>query len=60
MTNKVSTNARFKESSFNKGKIIAEKQNRSFNNLIEFLLDECIKAYEKENGVISLGNSEEQ
>lgn len=53
MTNKSSTQARFKESSFKKGKFIAEQEHRSFNNLLEYLLDNYIKDYERKNGTIS-------
>lgn len=59
MTNKSSTNARFEDIAFKKGKFIAKQQHRSFNNLLEYLLDECIKKYEKENGSISQSDLEE-
>lgn len=59
MTDKSSTNARFNDTAFKKGKFIAKQQHRSFNNLLEFLLDECIRKYEKENGTISQSDLEE-
>lgn len=50
------TQLRIKDESFNKLKIIAEKQGRSANKQICFILEQFIKDYEKVNGKIELQN----
>ena len=51
---KVQYTVRIEENLFDKLKIIAEKDMRSFNNQIEYLIAKCVEQYEKENGVIVL------
>lgn len=45
---------RLEDKYFEKAKIIADKEVRSLNNLIEYFIAKSIDEYEKEKGVISL------
>jgi len=50
MTNKYKTTIRFEDEVYDKIKEIAEKENRSINNLVETWIKRDIAAYEKEQG----------
>lgn len=50
----VSSNIRVEEESWDKLRIIASKNKRSINKEIEYLIDERIKEFEKENGKIEI------
>lgn len=41
---------------FDKLKVISDKNKRSLNKQIEFLVEECIDDYEKKNGPIKIEN----
>ena len=49
MTNKYKTTFRFDDETYEKIKEIAEKENRSMNNLVETWVKQNIKAYEAEH-----------
>jgi len=48
-TNKCQTTFRFDDETYDKLKEIAEKENRSMNNLVETWVKQSIKAYEAEH-----------
>lgn len=51
-TQKVQTGLRLLESDLMKITYIAKRNKRSLNAQIEFLVQECIENFEKQNGVI--------
>ena len=51
-TNKVQTGLRLEAETLSKITIIAKKSKRSLNNQLEFVVQEFVEKYEKENGVI--------
>lgn len=51
---RVAFTLRLQEVSYAKLKRIAEQQKRSMNNMMEYLVDQVIFLYEKENGEITL------
>jgi hypothetical protein len=51
-TNKIQTGIRFTEEMLRKITYIAKKSHRSLNAQLEFITQEYIEAYEKENGEI--------
>lgn len=51
-TNKIQTGLRLNESTYNKAKVLSDKEKRSLNNLIEYVLEAYIKDYEAKNGEI--------
>lgn len=51
-TLKVQTGLRLQEDELQKVSFIAKRNKRSLNAQLEFLVQECIEKYEKENGVI--------
>lgn len=55
---KIQTGIRFDEIMLGKMKFIAKKNHRSLNAQMEFLAQECIKAYEKANGEILMSEEE--
>jgi len=54
-TSKVQTGLRLEESVLQKITYIAKKQRRSLNAEIELAVDRAIEDFEKDNGVIPLG-----
>jgi hypothetical protein len=40
---------------YDKLKVIADKNKRSLNGQIELLIEQCVVAFEKENGMIEVG-----
>lgn len=54
MNNKKSYALRVDETNFEKLKVIAETAHRSINAQIEFLISECINAYEAEHNEIKV------
>lgn len=54
-TDKIQTGIRFEETMLRKIALIAKRNHRSLNAQLEFLAQNCIEAYEKENGEIKLG-----
>ena len=51
-TNKIQTGLRLNETLYEKAKILSAKENRSLNNLIEYVLQKYIDEYEEVSGVI--------
>lgn len=53
-TNKIQCGLRVKESIYEKAKIIASREQRSFNNLIEYAIQKYIDEYETQYGPIQI------
>ena len=53
-TNKIQTGIRFEPELLYKITQVAKKNKRSLNAQLEYLAQECVKEYEKENGEIIL------
>lgn len=53
-TSKIQTGLRINETLYEKAKVLSVRENRSLNNLIEYVLQKYIDDYETQNGVISL------
>jgi len=51
-TTKIQTGIRFQSETLDKITYIAKKNHRSLNAQLEFLTQQCIEQYEKENGEI--------
>lgn len=51
-TNKIQTGLRLNETTYEKAKILADSEQRSLNNLIEYVLQRYIDDYEREHGSI--------
>ena len=49
---KIQTGLRIDEVTYNKIKVLSQKENRSINNFVEYVIRQYIDKYEKENGVI--------
>ena len=49
---------RIEDDVYLKVKYIADSESRSFNNFLLALLKDCIKAYEKEHGIIQVDEDE--
>ncbi len=56
-TNKVQTGIRFEPELLYKITQVAKQNKRSLNAQLEFLAQECVKEYEKNNGEIPLDES---
>lgn len=57
-TDKRAFTMRMQDYNFEKIKYIADKNKRSIAMQIEFLIENCISQYEKENGKIQLPNND--
>lgn len=53
-TNKIQTGIRFTEDMLAKITFIAKRNHRSLNAQLEFLVQNCVEEYEKENGEIKI------
>jgi len=53
-TNKIQTGLRLKETTYEKAKILAAQEQRSFNNLVEYVVQRYIEDYEAKNGIIQI------
>lgn len=53
-TNKIQTGIRFEPELLSKIAFVAKKNKRSLNAQLEFLAQNCVDEYEKENGEISV------
>ena len=53
-TYKIQTGIRFEFDLLDKITYIAKQNKRSFNAQMEYLAEQCVKEYEKENGPIQL------
>lgn len=49
---KIQTGLRIDEVTYGKLKTISEEENRSLNNLIEYIIKSYISNFEKQNGII--------
>lgn len=54
---KIQTGLRIDEITYGKLKTISEAENRSLNNLIEYVIKSYLTDYEKENGFIPVDSS---
>lgn len=57
-TDKIQTGLRVKESIYEKAKVIASREQRSFNNLVEYAIQRYIDEYEAQNGPIQIPEEE--
>ena len=53
-TNKVQTGLRINETTYAKIRYLCAKEQRSLNNLIEYVLQQYVESYESENGPIAV------
>lgn len=53
-TNKIQTGVRFEPELLYKITVVSKKNKRSLNAQLEYLAEQCVKEYEKENGEIPL------
>ena len=53
-TNKVQTGLRINETTYTKFRYLCTKEKRSLNNMIEYVLQQYVEQYEKENGAIPI------
>ena len=53
-TNKIQTGIRFQADLLYKITYIAKENKRSLNGQLEFLAENCVREYEKNNGVIKI------
>lgn len=51
-TNKIQTGLRLNETVYDKLKVVAERETRSMNNLIEYIVQQYLDNYEEANGSI--------
>ncbi len=56
-TNKIQTGIRFEPELLYKITVVAKQNKRSLNAQLEFLAQNCVKDYEKENGEIHVDES---
>lgn len=49
---KIQTGLRIDETTYGKLKTLSERENRSLNNLIDYVIKSYLSNYEKENGTI--------
>ena len=52
-TAKVQTGLRLEETLYEKLKVLSEREQRSLNNLVEFIVRQYVAEYEAKNGPIS-------
>lgn len=52
-TAKVQTGLRLEETLYEKLKVLSEREQRSLNNLVEFIVRQYVAEYEAKNGTIS-------
>lgn len=57
-TNKIQTGIRFEEDLLNKIAYVAKQNKRSLNAQLEYLAQNCVDEYEKENGTIVIRGKE--
>lgn len=53
-TNKIQTGLRINENIYKKLRYLCTKEQRSLNNMIEYVLQQHVEQYEKENGDIPI------
>ena len=58
-TNKIQTGLRLSETTYGKLRTLSVRENRSLNNLIEYILQQYLEAYEADHGPLSVFSEEE-
>lgn len=58
-TNKIQTGLRLPETTYGKLRTLSVRENRSLNNLIEYILQQYLEAYEADHGPLSVFSEEE-
>jgi len=53
-TNKIQTGLRLNEATYEKARILSTREQRSLNNLIEYVVQRYIEDYENKNGPIQV------
>lgn len=53
-TNKIQTGLRLNEATYEKARILSMREQRSLNNLIEYVVQRYIEDYENKNGPIQV------
>ncbi len=56
---KIQTGLRIDEKTYYKLKALSESENRSINNLVEYIIQNYLKDYESKNGIIDSDYSQE-
>lgn len=59
-TNKIQTGLRLQEVTYGKLRTLAVQENRSLNNLIEYVLQQYLDAYEAEHGSLPVFSEDAQ
>lgn len=54
--NKIQTGLRINETTYAKLKTLSESENRSLNNLVEYIIQKYLNDFEKNNGTIPLAD----
>lgn len=57
-TDKVQTGLRLKEPVYEKMKVLARRQQRSFNNFMEYVVQQYVDNYEAEHGPIQISEED--
>ena len=57
-TNKIQTGLRLSEAAYGKLRTLAVRENRSLNNLIEYVLQQYLDTYEADHGPIQVFRDE--
>ena len=57
ITKKIQTSVRIQERTYQKLKVLAEKEHRSFNNFIVYILQNYSDDYEHKNGPIQVSDN---
>lgn len=57
-TNKIQTGLRLNETLYEKAKVLSAKEQRSLNNLIEYVIQQYIDNYENQHGSIQIPSEE--
>ena len=58
-TNKIQTGLRLPETTYGKLRTLSVRENRSLNNLIEYILQQYLEAYEADHGPLSVFSEDE-
>ena len=58
-TNKIQTGLRLPETTYGKLRTLSVRENRSLNNLIEYILQQYLEAYEADHGSLPVFSEEE-
>ena len=57
-TDKIQTGLRLEQEILRKVKVIAKRNKRSLNSEVEFIVQEYVQEYEKENGMVEIVSEE--